>query len=112
MFDPASDAAPSRAELRLAWQQRLDRFASSGLSVAAFCRAGHLSVQSFYYWKRRLAVPSTSPAQGPGLLPVHLLPAAPAVEVALANGVVLRITPGCDVAFVRSLLDALMGASC
>jgi transposase len=112
MFDPATAAAPSRADRRLAWQQRLERFASSGLSVAAFCRAEHLSVQSFYYWKRRLAAPSPSPTPGARLLPVHLLPAAPAVEVALANGAVLRLTPGCDLAFVRSLLDALAEPSC
>ncbi|HZR37200.1 MAG TPA: hypothetical protein VFA75_17660 [Nevskia sp.] len=112
MSDPAVDAIPSRADLRLAWQQRLDRFAFSGLSVAAFCRAEHLSVQSFYYWKRRLIAPPPSPTPGPRLLPVRLVPAAPAVEVALANGAVLRLTPGCDLAFVRSLLDALAEPSC
>ena len=111
MFDPVADPTPSRADLRLAWQQRLERFASSGLTVAAFCRGEQLSLQSFYYWKRRLVPASPSPTQGPRLLPVHLLAAAP-VEIVLATGTVLRVSPGCDLAFVRALLDALGRPSC
>ena len=111
MFDSAA-ATPSRADLRQAWQQRLDRFASSGLSVAAFCRTEELSVQSFYYWKRRLTPALPSPQQGPRILPVHLLSAPTPVEIVLATGTVLRLAPGCDLAFVRSLLDALGRSSC
>jgi hypothetical protein len=112
VVDPALDAAPTRAEVRLLWQQRLDRFASSGLSVAAFCRAEHPGVQSFYYWKRRLTAPPPSPAEAPGLLPVHLPPPAPPVEIVLRCGAVLRLLPGCDLAFVRTLLDAPGSPSC
>ena len=40
-----------------------------------------------------------------------IAPSAP-VEVILPNGAVIRIAPGCDLAFVRSLIDALAGAPC
>ncbi len=33
------------------WSSRLTRFASSGLSVAAFCRREGVSVASFYRWR-------------------------------------------------------------
>jgi len=112
MADPTVDAAPSRAEARLLWHQRLERFASSGLSVAAFCRSEHLGIQSFYYWRRRLSAPPPCPAESPRLLPVHLLPAGPPVEIVLPGGAILRLQPGCDLAFVRSLLDALGSRSC
>ena len=50
--------------------------------------------------------------QQPPLLPVRLQPPAPAVELVLASGAVLRLPPGCDLAWVRSLVAALGGASC
>lgn len=112
MFDPAVDVCSPRANRRLAWQHRLDRFASSGLSVAAFCRQEQISVQSFYYWKRRTSAPLPSPTAPPRLLPVHVLPAAPAVEIVLPAGAVLRVQPGCDLAFVRTLLDTPGSPSC
>src|SRR5262245_2129861 len=108
MFDPA---ASSRAGLHHAWQQRLDRFPTCGLSVAAFCRSEDISVQSFYYWKRRLTAAPPSPTPGPRLLPVHLLAGPVPVEVVLATGIILRLGPGCDLAFVRSLVDALGSSS-
>lgn len=112
MTDPAADAVPSRAETRLLWQQRLDRFASSGLTVASFCRSEHLGIQSFYYWRRRLGASPPCPAESPRLLPVHLLPPGPPVEIVLPGGATLRLQPGCDLAFVRTLLDALGSRSC
>jgi hypothetical protein len=37
------------------WSKRLDRFSRSGLSHAQFCKQENIGVQSFYYWKKRLA---------------------------------------------------------
>jgi hypothetical protein len=36
------------------WQGRFRRFVDSGLSVARFCDAEHVSQSSFYYWLRKL----------------------------------------------------------
>ncbi len=44
----------SAARLEL-WRQRLQRYGSSGQTVAVFCQQEHVSVPAFYYWKRRLA---------------------------------------------------------
>jgi hypothetical protein len=98
--------------VREQWQQRLDRFEQSGLSAAAFCSAEGLALPSFYSWRRRLR-PATQAAPAElAFVPVRLsAPAAP-VEVALPSGAVLRLSPGCDLAFVRSLVDALGGQTC
>jgi hypothetical protein len=102
----------SRAVTRQLWAERLQRFADSGLSVAAFCRRESVSCQACYYWKLKLLrhdhVPDADP---PRLLPVRLKDAAP-VEIALPNGCVLRLAPGCDLDFVRSVVGALGGEPC
>ena len=105
---PEQSRKPRQAN-RQEWAQRLSRFDSSGLSVLDFCRAEAISAPSFYYWKRRLAAPAESPACSvPDFLPVRLA-SAPAVELVLPGGATLRLSPGCDLAFVRSLIDALAG---
>jgi hypothetical protein len=98
--------------VRSRWQQRLLAFERSGLSATAFCARERLSLPSFYSWRRRLrnqtppAAANQAAAEVP-FLPVQVLPAAAAVEAVLPCGAVLRLAPGCDLAFVRSLVQAL-----
>ncbi|MFN0068743.1 MAG: IS66 family insertion sequence element accessory protein TnpA [Limisphaerales bacterium] len=104
----------SREATRAAWADVLRRFNESGRSVLDFCRAEAIAPQSFYYWKRKLSSPvdaahAATPATGmPDFLPVRIAPAAP-VELALPGGATLRLSPGCDLAFVLSLVQALAG---
>jgi len=74
---------------------------------------------SYYFWKRRLADEAQAPTtqdqggdRGPRLLPVKLQPAAPAVELVLTTGAILRLPSGCDLTWVRSLIAALGEPSC
>jgi transposase len=98
----------------------LARFATSELSVVAFCAAEGVSQPSFYWWKRRLATESADAATprhsakdvAAVLLPVRVAAPSPAVELILPGGATLRLVPGCDLTFVRCLVDALGGASC
>ena len=100
----------SRAQTRQIWVERLQRFADSDVSVVAFCHNEGISSHAFYYWKNKLH-PDAPGADQPRLLPVRLLTSAP-VELALPNGCVLRLAPGCDLDFVRSLVGALGGQPC
>jgi transposase len=109
MSDPVQ--LRSREATRQVWVERLARFATAEQSVAAFCAAEGVSPNSFFYWKRQLAGLAVAPNAEPRFLPVRVTPAAP-VEVVLPNGATLRLAPGCDLAFVRSLIDALAGAPC
>ncbi len=116
---PVRPATRSRAATRQLWMDRLARFSASGLTVAQFCASEAVSLHSFYFWKRRLAAEAQATApqdpsseRGPRLLPVRLQPAAPTVELVLANGTVLRLPPGCDLSWVRSLVAVLGEPSC
>lgn len=46
---------------RREWEQRLARFRVSGGSVGRFCEAEKVSVNTYYYWKKRLAGQRPSP---------------------------------------------------
>jgi hypothetical protein len=110
----------SRAATRQTWGERLARFADSGLSPSQFCTQEGVSLPSFYAWKRRLATEALDPATaappagdaGPRLVPVRLPAATAPLELVLPSGAVLRIPPGCDLTWVRSLAEALGGAPC
>jgi len=90
------------------------------LSPAQFCTQEGVSLPSFYAWKRRLAAEALDPAPasaaagdtGPRLLPVRLPAPTALLELVLPSGAVLRIPPGCDLTWVRSLVEALGGAPC
>src|SRR5436190_11659886 len=116
---PPQRTARPRAATRELWLERLARFPASGLTAAQFCAIEAVSLPSFYSWKRRLATEAnatTTPHdqvsdRGPRLLPVRLQPPGPAVELVLPTGAVLRLPPGCDLDWIRSLVAALGGAS-
>src|SRR5215831_10480175 len=110
----------SRGAARQLWVERLARFPASGLRPAEFCAAEGVSLPSFYSWKRRLNAEgrpadtqaTDGPASGPRLLPVRIGATPAPVELVLPGGTVLRIPPGSDLAFVRSLIEALEEPSC
>ena len=88
-------------------QQRLDRFRKSGLAVADFCEREGISTASFYAWRRRLqGDPAPNTADVARLVPVRLVtPSAGApVELVLPSGLVLRLPPDTDLAWLRQLL--------
>jgi transposase len=111
MSDPGPSPRRSREATRQVWVERLARFGTAEQSIATFCAAEGVSVNSFFYWKRRLADPAVVSDAEPCFLPVRVTPPAP-VEIVLPNGATLRLAPGCDLAFVRRLIDALAGAPC
>jgi len=109
-----------RAPARQLWVDRLARFTSSGLTPAQFCATEGVSLAAFYSWRRRLAKTAEAPpngqapdaGRGPRLVPVRLTAPVTPVELVLPCGAVVRLLPGCDLAFVRSLLEALGGMPC
>jgi hypothetical protein len=113
MSDQGPALPHSRGAIRQGWVERFDRFAACGLSVIAFCHAEGISYRSFYRWKHKLAAAPSAPANDPPrLLPVRLLAQPSPVEVVLPQGIVLRLAAGCDLCFVRSLVNTLGGAPC
>jgi hypothetical protein len=98
------------------WRERLARFARSGKKVAAFCSAEHVSVPTFYQWKRRLASESarrrsrragssSSVNRAGTFLPV-LIEGATLVEMDLPNGARVRVPSG-DLAALGAAIAAV-----
>ncbi|MFN7730386.1 MAG: IS66 family insertion sequence element accessory protein TnpA [Pirellula sp.] len=67
-----SSKRSSRAEF---WQQVLEQFTDSKLSVAQFCSQNGLSVQSPYQWKRKLQPSDRSSPNA--VVPVRIIPSTP-----------------------------------
>ena len=94
-------------ELWAEWRERSQRFARSGLTVAAFCGRERVSTGSFYVWRRKLAAESSatvrvvdqraaegvSPLFVPVRLPLESAGTAGRVEIELPNGAIVRVTP-------------------
>jgi hypothetical protein len=112
MSEAIATPARSRAATRQAWIERLQRFRTAQLSAVAFCQAEGVSAHAFYYWKRQLTEPVPAADDAPRLIPVRLRPEPAAVELVLNTGTILRLVPGCDLAFVRSLVEALGSPPC
>ena len=87
------------------WQQIFKQHASSGLQIAAFCKQQKLNPSSFYAWRKRLAsqlplpvvenTPVLAETQQDDWVGITQEPiATPSswdIELALPNGVVLRM---------------------
>jgi hypothetical protein len=52
-------------EKRQLWAERLRRYRSSGLTVARFCASERVSVNTFFYWAKRVGAGSTAPSTRP-----------------------------------------------
>lgn len=48
-------ARTNRHAQRMQWEERIRQQQTSGLSVKTFCKQEHLSLATFYWWKRKLA---------------------------------------------------------
>lgn len=79
---------------RMEWRERMERFASSGLSVTEFCQREQVSPSSFHRWRMKLDSPPN--AQGAhsltqaSFVPVQVA-ASNCVEVNFPNGARLAL---------------------
>ncbi len=120
------------------WREMVQRWQRSGGTIRAFCAEQGLSEPSFYAWRRtiaerdeqagrparrkatrRRAGPATVSSRGdlhasglPTFVPLRVTQTepAPALEVVVGAGHVVRVAPGFDAATLRSLLAVLAEA--
>jgi len=91
------------------WRRRIQEWQASGLTVQAFCARHALAPPTFYAWRRQL---QQRDAAARTFVPVRVVPDeepahATPLEVVLAGGRRLRVTPGFDPATLRQLLAVL-----
>ncbi|SRR5579871_675673 len=128
-------ARPNDRGKELFWRRMLRQWQRSGQGVRWFCIEHDLSEQSFYAWRRTirerdrravtgsrrgpdpaqngvgLAGASRSPGAGlPAFVPVTITAPAPALEVVLDDGRLVRVPIGFDASTLRQLLAVLAEA--
>ena len=109
---------PSDLDEYLDWQERLERFKSSGLDVDVFCLQEGVSRSTFYRWKDRLkdGIPDSmlaekeardraESAEGAAFVPITLK--ASPVEIELPNGGVVRLPLGVGQAVLVEAIRAV-----
>jgi transposase-like protein len=93
------------------WRRLIQLWKNSGLTVRAFCARHHLSQPSFYAWRRELqqrdAATAFVPVQVETNDQVARVTSMPTIEIVLAGGQCVRVTPGFDPATLRQLLAVL-----
>jgi hypothetical protein len=102
----------------LDWQERLESFASSGLSIEVFCLKEGVSRSTFCRWKERLeqGIPEEMVAEketrdrseaveGTAFVPIALK--ASPVEIELPNGGVVRLPLGVGQAVLVEVIRAV-----
>lgn len=106
------------ASVREVWRDRLGRYESCDLTVAAFCSAEGVSQASFYQWKKKLGrrrrVASavrrdeTAASKSPAFVPV--VPTSLAVVVTFVNGVRVEL-PSSDHELVDRVIQVAARAA-
>src|SRR6266480_7844501 len=96
-------------ERREFWRQLIAQQQQSRVSVRAFCQQHRTSEYSFYQWRKRLV--QQLPVKFALVETIRNAPAAVAgVQVILASGERLRITPGIDSDTLRMVVNVLREA--
>ena len=96
---------PAELDDYLDWQERLESYKASGLSVEDFCSQEGVSRSSFYRWTAQLkeGIPESveaekeareraESAEGAAFVPITLM--ASPVELELPNGAIVRLPLG------------------
>ena len=104
------------------WRQHVERWRESGLSRGEYCARQGLSRRTFGWWAWRLARDDRGDAErgAPRFLAIETEPSAPdaavmtasapggpSIEIALPDGVAVRVGADVDVAALRRVLQAL-----
>ena len=97
-------------QLARQWQERLDRFADSELTIAEFCELEGYSPASLYQWRRKLAADGVPEA--PTFVPVDLqssdLQGPGSIQVELPGGALIKIPGGAALPDYRNLIQAVV----
>ncbi|MEM1228698.1 MAG: hypothetical protein AAGJ40_23685 [Planctomycetota bacterium] len=97
---------------RQLWQERLDRFAHSNLSVVQFCQQEGISAPSFYQWKKKLAHATeahATEAPTPAFVPLSLgHNVEPQVRLTLPGGATIDLQGRHDQDELCQLLAAVI----
>lgn len=103
------------------WARRVKRWEASGLDAAAFAAREGLVAKSLVWWRWKLRSTPAAAVAEPRFVPVRVVDAAAcapcppstdvAIEIALPNGRVVRVTTGFDPSVLAQVLAIASSAS-
>ena len=101
----------TREERRTHWRATIDKQASSGMSIAAYCRESHINRDLFYAWRRRLK--EQQPGAG-GFL--ELIPGKPddvntGIRIHIGAKLSIEVGRGFDPFTLRAVVETLKDLS-
>lgn len=107
-----SSKRSSRAEF---WQDVLQQFVGSKLSVIDFCTQKGVSVPSFYQWKRKLLPVEKSPSVS-AMVPVRIIPSNPTpapqpIQIMTPSGFAIRVDSSMPSIQLAQLIAAIEAGS-
>ena len=78
----------------------IGRCAASGISASAYCRMHQLSLATFYYWRKKVAVPNIKAT----FKEIKLTPAlGRVISIQFSGGTVIHIEGEVSAAYLREL---------
>jgi hypothetical protein len=96
---------------RRAWEGRFEQFRASGLTVVQFCKQQHVSINTFYYWAKRVgsvAVPTPPPGKKNVSPARHRSAKDPAAAGSPSGAAAVRFSwNGAEVSVPADCLDAI-----
>jgi hypothetical protein len=88
------------------WHQVLEDWKRSGLSITEFCRQRNLKTVTFHRWKSLFQKANPPASSTTTFLPITLVPET-LVEIALPNGIVLKLPLAADPTLISQFLKAV-----
>lgn len=102
----------TRAERRTHWRGIIENQATSGMSIAAYCRNAQIKPSYFYTWRRRLREQQPCTGGFLELIPGSLTEAATSgIRIRLGGKLAIEVDRRFDPFTLRAVVETLGGTS-
>lgn len=101
----------TRAERRTHWRAIIENQATSGVSIAAYCRNAQIKPSYFYTWRRRLREQQPCAGGFLELIPGRLTNAVSGIRIRLDGKLAVEVERGFDPYTLRAVVETLSGLS-
>jgi hypothetical protein len=103
----------TRAERRTHWRTIIESQATSGMSIAAYCRDAQIKPSYFYIWRRRLREQQPCAGGFLELIPGRLTEAATSgIRIRLGGKLAIEVERGFDPFTLRAVVETLSTNRC
>ena len=101
----------TRAERRTHWHTIIENQATSGMSIAGYCRDAQIKPSYFYTWRRRLREQQSSAGGFLELIPGRLTEGASGIRIHLGAKLCIEVERRFDPVTLRAVVETLNGHS-